>query len=46
MKNVFKLKYKLHHLINIAFYLLFFIIGFILGGGGFEKIPDIFNKFI
>lgn len=46
MKSVFRIKYKLHHLVNIAFYILFFIAGFLLGGGGFEKISDIFNYFI
>lgn len=38
MKNIFKIKYKLHHLINVAFYFVFFAIGFLLGGGSFEKI--------
>lgn len=52
MKSVFRIKYKLHHLLNIAFYLIFFILGFLLGGGffgkieNFEKISDIFNMFI
>lgn len=49
MKSVFRIKYKLHHLVNIAFYLLFFIAGFLLGGGFFgkiEKISDVFNMFI
>ncbi len=45
MKNLFRLKGKLHYLLNCAFYLIFFIIGFLLGGGKIEKISDIFNNF-
>lgn len=45
MNNIFKIKYKLHHLINVAFYLLFFIAGFLIGGGKIEKISDMFNIF-
>lgn len=44
--GILKLKYKLHKFINIAFYFLFFAIGFILGGGNIEKIIYIFNNFI
>lgn len=46
MKNIFKLKYKLHHLINISFYLIFFIAGFIMGGGSIEKIFDIISNML
>lgn len=46
MNSIFKLKYKMHHLINVLFYFLFFAAGFMLGGGSFEKVVDIFNKFI
>lgn len=45
MKKIFKLKYLLHRFINIIFYLLFFIVGFMLGGGNFEKVSNIFNNF-
>lgn len=41
-----KVKYKLHKLINIAFYFVAFAAGFLLGGGNFEKIIYFFNKFI
>ena len=48
MKTIFKLKYKLHRFINIAFYLIFFILGYLLGQGGvtFEKIINWFNNII
>ena len=46
MNSVFKLKYKMHKFINILFYFLFFAAGFLLGGGTFEKVIDIFNNFI
>ena len=43
-----KIKYKLHKLVNILFYFLIFIFGFLigLGGGKIEKIFDIFRNFI
>lgn len=28
MKNIFRLKYKIHKLVNILFYLIFFAVGF------------------
>lgn len=43
---MFRLKYKLHKFINIAFYFMFFAIGFILGGGNLEKIIDMFKSII
>ena len=48
MKTIFKLKYKLHGFINVLFYLIFFILGYLLGQGGdiFEKIINYFNSFI
>ena len=46
MNSIFKLKYKLHHLINILFYFVFFAIGFIMGGGTIEKIISTFNSII
>lgn len=47
MKSVFKLKFKLHRLVNILFYLIFFGLGFLLGGGllDHEKITSLFNNF-
>lgn len=45
MKDLFKLKFLLHRFINYLFYFLFFIVGFLVGGGSFEKISDIFNNF-
>ena len=46
MNNVFKLKRKMHRLVNILFYCFFFAAGFLLGGGTFEKVINIFNNFI
>lgn len=41
-----KAKYKLHKLINILFYFIVFALGFILGGGNYEKVIDMFNSII
>ena len=41
-----KIKYKLHRFINIIFYFVVFAIGFLLGGGNFEKVIDIFKSII
>ena len=38
-----KAKYKMHKLVNIIFYFLIFLIGFLLGGGKFEKVFDLFK---
>lgn len=38
-----KAKYKLHHLINISFYFITFLLGFLLGGGKFEEVFKNFN---
>ncbi len=46
MKSILKIKYKLHHFVNILFYLIFFIIGYMLGAGLNEKIFSIINNFI
>lgn len=46
MRSLFRLKGKLHYLLNCAFYLIFFILGFLLGGGKIEKISNIFTDFI
>lgn len=44
MKQLFKLKYKLHKFVNIIFYLLIFLLGYV-GGANSEKIFDIINDF-
>ncbi len=46
MKNFFRMKYKMHRLINILFYLIAFGLGFLLGGGllDHEKITNFFNN--
>lgn len=41
---MFRLKYKMHKLVNNIFYFLVFALGFIIGGGNFEKIKEIFNS--
>lgn len=48
MKNIFRLKYKLHHLINVLFYLAFFVVGYLLGGGvlSYEKISTFINNML
>ncbi len=46
MNEIFKIKRKLIYLINAAFYILFFVIGFLLGGGNIEKISNIIHNFI
>lgn len=37
---MFKLKYKMHKIVNLIFYFIVFLIGFLLGGGHFEEIKD------
>lgn len=39
-----KLKYKMHRLVNLIFYFIVFLIGFIcgIGGGKLEEIKNIF----
>lgn len=44
MNQIFRLKGKLHKLINLAFYFVFFAIGFLMGGGKIEKISSIFSN--
>ena len=44
MNQVLKVKRKIHYLINMTFYLLFFIIGYLVGGGHIEKIFDLLNN--
>jgi len=38
-----KMKYKAHRFINMFFYFLVFLIGFLLGGGRIENIKDYFS---
>ena len=42
--RILSLKYKMHKLVNLAFYFIIFAIGFLLGGGKFEKIFSIFSS--
>ena len=44
MNNLFKLKRQAHRLVNALFYFIFFLVGFILGGGTIEKVVSIFNS--
>lgn len=46
MNGIFKVKRKLHFLINSLFYIIFFIAGFIVGGGKFEEINNIINSWL
>lgn len=39
-----KVKYKMHRFVNLIFYLLIFILGFICGGGKIENIKEIINS--
>lgn len=41
-----KAKYKLHRLVNILFYFIIFALGFLLGGGNYEKVINMFNSII
>lgn len=41
-----KAKYKMHRLVNLAFYFIVFATGFLLGGGKIEKVFDMFKSFI
>lgn len=41
-----KAKYKLHKLVNIVFYFIIFALGFLLGGGNYEKVVNMFNSII
>lgn len=44
---MFRLKYKMHRLVNLIFYFIVFALGFILGGGNIESIKETFiNWFI
>lgn len=44
MNELFSLKYKMHKLVNIIFYLILIVIGYI-GGAYFEKIYNFFINF-
>jgi len=45
MNGIFKIKRKLHWLINSIFYLIFFIAGYFVGGGNIENIQKIISNF-
>lgn len=38
-----RVKYKMHRLVNLIFYFIIFAVGFMLGGGTYEKIKDYFD---
>ena len=45
---MFKLKYKMHRFVNLIFYFIVFVFGFIcgIGGGKIEEIKEIFIHII
>ena len=46
MNSVLSAKYKMHKFINLAFYFVFFIAGYLLGNGfNFSNIKDVFINF-
>lgn len=44
--KIFRLKYLLHKFINLLFYAIVFFIGYVLGGGNYEKMVNMFNSII
>lgn len=44
--SIFRLKFKLHRLLNVLFYLFFFALGFIVGGGNLSNIKNIVENSI
>lgn len=43
---MFKLKYKMHRFVNIIFYGLIFLLGFLVGGGyNYEYFKEVFSSF-
>lgn len=44
MNEILRTKYKIHRFINLAYYFIFFIVGFLIGGGKIEKISYFFNN--
>ena len=43
---MFKLKYKMHRFVNIIFYVLVFLLGFLVGGGyNYEFLKEVFSSF-
>lgn len=40
--EMLRIKNKMHKIVNLIFYFIVFLLGFILGGGNNEKIKDIF----
>lgn len=43
MNSILRLRGKLFHLINLLFYGITFIIGYLVGGGKIEKISNYFH---
>lgn len=43
--SIWRAKRNLHKFVNMFFYLIAFILGFMLGGGNFEKINTILHYF-
>lgn len=41
-----RLKYKAHRFVNLIFYFIVFVLGFMLGGGRIEEIFNSFNILI
>lgn len=39
-----QVKYKMHKFVNLIFYFIVFALGFILGGGKFENVKEIFSS--
>lgn len=44
MKQLFRFKAKIYYFVSCAFYLLFFIVGFFVGGGSIEKMANIISN--
>ena len=43
MNSLMSVKYKAHKFINFIFYLLFFLMGYFVGGGSLEKVLQNIN---
>ena len=46
MNSMISAKYKIHRFINLAFYFVFFLIGYLIGNGfNLSSIREVFIKF-
>lgn len=45
MNDIFKIKRKLHYLVNLLFYFIIFLLGYFVGGGSIEKVSTLLNLF-